>query len=86
LSFPQVSDDFGSLTLILENSDLVLNLPEGAFNFNYSGEHNEFLLPKQLETKSMKNGKTEMVNGYHKSRSTGNVITITAKYSDVVLK
>lgn len=86
LSIPQVSDDFGSLTLILENSDLVLNLPDGAFNFNYSGEHNEFLLPKQLETKSLKNGKTEMVNGYHKSRSTGNVITITAKYSDVVLK
>lgn len=86
LSIPQVSEDFGSLTLILENSDLVMNLPDAAFNFNYSGEHNEFLLPRQLETQSMKNGKTEMVNGYHKSRSTGNVITINAKYSDVVLK
>ena len=86
LSIPQVSDDFGSLAIILENSDLVLNLPDSPFNFNYSGEHNEFLVPKQLETKSLKNGKTEMVNGYHKSRSTGNVITITAKYSDVVLK
>lgn len=86
LSIAQVSDDFGSLTLILENSDLVMNLPDGAFNFNYSGEHNEFLLPKQLETKTLKNGKTEMINGYHKSRTTGNVITITAKYSDVVLK
>jgi len=39
-----------------------------------------------LETKTVKNGSTEMVNGYHKSRSTGNVITITAKYSEVVLK
>ncbi len=86
LSIPQISDNFGSLTLILENSDLVLNLPDSAFNFNYSGEHNEFLVPRQLETKSLKNGKTEMVNGYHKSRSIGNVITITAKYSDVVLK
>lgn len=86
LSIPKISDDFGLLTIILENSDLVLNLPDAAFNFNYSGEHNEFLLPKQLETKSLKNGKTEMVNGYHKSRSTGNVISITAKYSDVVLQ
>lgn len=86
LSIPNVSDDFGSLTIILENSDLVMNLPVSAFNFNYSGEHNEFLLPRQLETKTMKNGKTEMINGYHKTRSTGNVITITAKYSDVVLK
>ncbi|RMB60601.1 hypothetical protein EAX61_07205 [Dokdonia sinensis] len=86
LSIPNVSDDFGSLTIILENSDLALKLPQTAFNFSYSGEHNDFLLPSQLETKSIKNGSTEMVNGFHKSRSTGNVITITAKYSDVVLQ
>lgn len=86
LSISQVVDEFGSLNIILENSDLVLNLPDSAFNFNYSGEHNEFLIPRQLETKTMKNNKTEVVNGYHKSRSTGNVITISAKFSDVVLK
>ena len=85
LSIPKVSDDFGALTIILENSDLALKLPQSAFNFSYSGEHNDFILPKQLETKSIENGKTQMVNGYHKSRSTGNVITITAKFSDVVL-
>ncbi len=86
LSIPQVVDDFGSLTIILENSDLVLNLPDSAFNFNYSGELNEFLAPRQLETKTIKSNKTSMVNGFHKSRNTSNVITITAKYSDVVLK
>lgn len=86
LSIPKVVDDFGSLTIILENSDLVLNLPESAFNFNFSGELNEFLVPRQLETKTMKNNKTSMVNGFHKSRNTSNVITITAKFSDVVLK
>ncbi|MFT5890667.1 MAG: hypothetical protein ACI9Y7_000760 [Dokdonia sp.] len=86
LSIPQVVDDFGSLTIILENSDLVLNLPDSAFNFNYSGELNEFLVPRQLETKTIKSNKTSMVNGFHKSRNTANVITITAKYSDVVLK
>lgn len=85
LAIPNVSDDFGALTIILENSDLALKLPKSAFNFNYSGEHNDFILPKQLETKSIQNGKTQMVNGFHKSRSTGNVITITAKFSDVVL-
>jgi len=86
LSIPQVIDDFGSLTIVLENSDLVLNLPDSAFNFNYSGELNEFLVPRQLETKTIKSNKTSMVNGFHKSRNTANVITITAKYSDVVLK
>ncbi len=86
LSISNVVDDFGSLSIILENSDLVLNLPDSAFNFNYSGELNEFLVPRQLETKTVKSNKTSMVNGFHKSRNTSNVITITAKYSDVVLK
>lgn len=86
LSISNVVDDFGSLSIILENSDLVLNLPDSAFNFNYSGELNEFLVPRQLETKTVKSNKMSMVNGFHKSRNTANVITITAKYSDVVLK
>ncbi|AWH72905.1 hypothetical protein DCS32_01625 [Dokdonia sp. Dokd-P16] len=86
LSIPQVSDNFGSLTIFLENSDLTLRLPQSAFNFNYSGDHNDFFIPKQLETKSMKNGSTEMVNGFHKYRSSANTITINAKYSDVVLQ
>ncbi|WP_299763183.1 hypothetical protein [uncultured Dokdonia sp.] len=86
LSISNVVDDFGSLSIVLENSDLVLNLPDSAFNFNYSGELNEFLVPRQLETKTVKSNKMSMVNGFHKSRNTANVITITAKYSDVVLK
>ncbi|TVZ51861.1 hypothetical protein [Dokdonia sp. Hel_I_53] len=86
LSIPRVTDSFGSLTIILENSDLALKLPEEAFNFSYSGDHNDFILPNKLQTKSLKNGKTEMVNGFHKTRSTGNLITITAKYSDVILQ
>ena len=32
LSIPQVSDNFGTLTLFLENSDLALKLPQAAFN------------------------------------------------------
>lgn len=86
LSIPQVSDDFGSLTLILENSDLVMNLPEGAFGFTYNGEKNEVLIPIGLETNTLQNGKIEMISGYHKSPGTANHISITAKYSDVVLK
>ncbi len=86
LSIPKVSSDFGTLAINLENSDLILDLPDSAFNFSYTGEHNEFLVPGQLEAKSIKNGSTEIVNGFHKSRSTGNIITITAKFSDVVLK
>lgn len=85
LSIAKVADNFGALNIVLENSDLALKLPQSAFNFSYSGEHNDFILPKQLETKSVQNGKSQMVNGFHKSRSTANVITITAKFSDLLL-
>lgn len=86
LSIPKISDDFGSLTIVLENSEIALRLPSAAFNFNYTGDHNNFIIPKQLETKTMTNGATRMVNGFHKSRNTGNVITINAKYSGVALQ
>lgn len=86
LSIPKISDDFGSLTIVLENSEIALRLPTAAFNFNYTGDHNNFIIPKQLETKTMTNGATRMVNGFHKNRSTGNVITINAKYSGVALQ
>jgi len=86
LSIPKIADNFGSLTIILDNSDLSLKLPQDAFNFSYNGDHNDFILPKKLETQIMKNGKTEMVNGFHKTRSTNNLINISAKYSDVVLQ
>ncbi len=86
LSIPAIGDNFGSLTIHLENSELSLRLPQAAFNFSYSGDRNDVIIPKQLQTKSMKNGSTEMVNGFHKSRSTENMITITAKYSDIALQ
>ena len=81
-----MSPSFGTLNVILENSEMILTLPDAAFNFSLSGDRNDVFIPNNLETKSMKSGSTEIINGYHKSRNTANVITISAKYSDVVLK
>ena len=86
LSIPEVGDDFGSLTINIENSDLVVNLPKSPFTFAYTGEHNHLLLSSDLETNTFDNGKVEMVNGYYKIPGTSNFINIAAKYSDVVLK
>ena len=86
LSISSVGTDFGNLNVILENSEMVLELPQTAFNFSYNGDRNDVFIPNKLETKSTKTGSTEIINGYHRSRNTPNLITISAKYSDVVLK
>lgn len=86
LFIPEIDEDFGSLTIVLQNSDLALKLPKGAFNFSYSGDHNAIMIPKQLETKRMKSGSSEMVSGFHKNRNSSSVITINAKYSDIALQ
>ena len=86
LSVSKMGPDFGTLNVVLENSEMVLTLPESAFNFSLSGNRNDVFVPNSLETKSMKTGNAEIINGYHKSRNTANVITISAKYSDIVLK
>lgn len=86
LFIPEIDGDFGSLTIVLQNSDLALKLPKSAFNFSYSGDHNTIMIPKQLETKKMRSGSSEMVSGFHKNRNSGSVITINAKYSDIALQ
>lgn len=86
LSMPDIDSDFGSLTIVLQNSDLALKLPKSAFNFTYSGDHNAILIPKQLETKTMRSGYSEMVTGFHKNQGSGSTISINAKYSDVALQ
>lgn len=86
LFIPEIDGDFGSLTIVLQNSDLALKLPKTAFNFSYSGDHNAIMIPKQLETKRMRSGSSEMVSGFHKNRNSGSVITINAKYSDIALQ
>lgn len=86
LLIPEIDSDFGSLTIVLQNSDLALKLPKSAFNFTYSGDHNTIMIPKQLDTKGMRNGASEMISGYHKNRGSSSVISINAKYSDIALQ
>lgn len=86
LFIPEIDGDFGSLTIVLQNSDLALKLPKFAFNFSYSGDHNAIMIPKELETKRMRSGSSEMISGFHKNRNSGSVITINAKYSDIALQ
>ena len=79
------SNCFNSLNINLENSDLVLNLPDTAYHFTYTGTRSNLKYPKRLDAKVMESYESKMINGYNKSRNTNSSISISAKFSDVVM-
>mgnify|MGYP001349433108 CR=1 FL=1 len=85
LSIPKVSNGFNSLNINLENSDLALRLPDAAFHFTYTGTRSNLNYPKKLDAKVMESYDSKMVNGFNKSRNTDSSISISAKFSDVVV-
>lgn len=81
-----VKDQFAILDLSLINSDVRIQLPETAFQVNYTGSQSNISLPKEIKADARRNFSTFFVNGYHKTRNTDKMITIDAKYSGVVLQ
>ena len=86
LRIKEVSDDFEQLDISLENSDLILSLPQSSFNFTYNGSRSAIKIPNQLTTKKMDSYGNQLINGYHKSRNTDSNIMINAKFSDLIIK
>ncbi|GAA3514515.1 hypothetical protein GCM10022393_30590 [Aquimarina addita] len=81
-----LSESFSTLDLAVENSDFKLNLPETAFNLTYSGAQSRISLPKTVEANARRNFGNVFVSGFQDTRNTDKIITINAKYSDIVLK
>jgi len=79
-------ESFSTLDLAVENSDFKLKLPETAFNIAYSGVQSRISIPKTIEANARRNFGNVFVNGFNKSRDTDKVITINAKYSDIILQ
>ncbi|MEH6405643.1 MAG: hypothetical protein V7767_00025 [Leeuwenhoekiella sp.] len=85
LSIPKINRDFKTLNINLENSDLVLHLPDSAFHFTYNGTRSNLNYPTKLEAKVMDSYDSKMVNGFYKSRNTDSSIAISAKFSDILV-
>ena len=85
LSIPKLGKNFKTLNISVENSDVVLNLPETPFHFNFNGVRSRLNYPRKIEAKVMEGYNSSMVNGFYKSRNTDSIIAISSKYSDVVL-
>ncbi|WP_405326289.1 hypothetical protein [Leeuwenhoekiella sp. LLG6367-2.1] len=85
LSIPKLGKNFKTLNISVENSDVVLNLPETPFHFNFNGVRSRLNYPKSIDAKVMEGYNSSMVNGFYKSRNTDSIIAISSKFSDIVL-
>lgn len=82
----KVENDFENLDIVLENSDLKLDLPDVAYNFTYSGNKSEVKYPGDLSVKSSKAYDNQKLNGFNKNKNANASISISASFSDVLLK
>ena len=85
LAIKNVGDSFKNLDISLENSDLKLKLPQSAFKFNYNGTQSEVNYPGGLKVDKTSSYDNEILKGYHKSSNTDAQISISARFSDVLL-
>ena len=86
ITIAYLSESFSTLDLTVENSDFKLKLPDSPFNITYSGTQSRISLPKTLEAKARRNFGNVFVNAFNKTRDTDKMITINAKYSDLILQ
>ena len=86
LTIQNTGKNFKRLDISLENSDLVLQLPDSSFNFTYNGSRSEVKYPEKLKANVMDSYGNQLINGYHKSRNTDSSININARFSDVLIK
>lgn len=80
-----VSDNFETLDIILENTDARIQLPVSAFKLYYIGSNSSISYPETVIGTENKTQFNTIVRGFQKANNTGREININAKYSEVSL-
>ncbi len=86
LKIDKLAPGFKNLDINVENSELVLSLPASATSFNYNGTQSEISYPKASTIKSSKSYDNLSLNGFYKNQSSSSLISIKARFSDVLVK
>lgn len=87
LYIKNVSDNFTTMDVVLENSDATINLPKKAFNFYYNGRRSRCELPKELVISAEnKNSNNTVYRAYNKAPNSNSAISISAAYSKLKLQ
>ncbi|QHI35269.1 hypothetical protein IMCC3317_06150 [Kordia antarctica] len=81
-----VSDNFKTLDIILENTDARIQLPDAAFKLYYIGSKSSISYPDSVIGTENKTQFNTIVRGYQKVNTSGSEININAKFSEVSLK
>jgi len=86
LKIDNLATGFKNLDINVDNSDLELSLPATATSFNYNGTQSEISYPKASTIKASKSYDNLSLNGFYKNQSSSSLISIKARFSDVVVK
>ena len=86
LKIDKLAPGFKNLDINVENSELVLSLPASATSFNYNGTQSEISYPKAATIKSSKSYDNLSLNGFYKNQGSSSLISIKARFSDVLVK
>ncbi|MEL6812262.1 MAG: DUF4097 family beta strand repeat-containing protein [Bacteroidota bacterium] len=79
-----ITNDFRSVDIVLENTDATVSMPKAAFDFYFNGKKSRFKSPAALElTTKNKSDSRSLLKGFYKSDNSGRSVTINASYSNV---
>ena len=81
-----VANDFSSVDISMKNGELSCKLPKTPFTILVNGENSKLSSPSSLNLSKTKNYNLVMHKGYNINKNSDKTITITSKYSDVVLE
>ncbi|MEM8763921.1 MAG: hypothetical protein AAGD88_08930 [Bacteroidota bacterium] len=86
LAINEVGNDFQDLDIQVENGELECFIPETAFKLLINERLSDVTVPKSITLDVSTEMGNKLLMGTHKSENTSKVITIDAKFGDVVLK
>lgn len=86
LQLKEIGAGFTAIDLVLENSEANVKLPNGAFDFFYSGSKSKLKYPSSLQVTETKSRDKELIKGFSSAKNSPKTITINARFSDVVFQ
>jgi hypothetical protein len=81
-----VSSNFTSLDVVLDDTNAIIEMPTNAYTFFFNGGKSTLLYPKSLETTNSKEYGRILVRGFNKSKDAPRSLTINANYSNIRLQ
>lgn len=86
LKIDELASDFDLLDISLQNTDLILDLPESALIFSYEGAQSEINYPESITGEPVERYGSKIINGFQGSRGASGTVSINAKFSNVDIK